>query len=376
MLQPIPKAPYIIYDATTVTRQYKLLRSYLDASYPRSRIYYALKACYVPHVVKQLLQLGSGLEISSLSEQQIALHFGLSGRQIVWNGPGLDVVTLRGIVDRGEIVNIDSAQVFHVLEQIAEEGGREVCAGLRLNIKGHGKLGVDLEQAGTLLKQRSRLRIAGFHFHPANGFKDPAEAQRQRLLFLDIVADWEKSLGIKVEFVNLGGGFAIGESPHQLFDLLVEKISALKSRPELFLEPGAYLVAEAGNAYANVVAVKTVNGLCWAILDIGSNFLVPLQRSNFNVESTTAGNTTVHVSFGGPLCYDADVIAVDQQTEVRPGDIMKITRCGAYTASMASNFSSLPPPIYWQDTDRFVEVASDGESSNRFLKLHGYSNTP
>ena len=368
----IPKPPCVIYDAAPVARQYKQLRSHLDKAYPRSRIFYALKACYVPHVVKELIHLGCGLEITSRFEQQIAVHFGLSGRQIVWNGPGLDETTLRGIVKRGEIVNIDSRQAFEVLSEIAEKQEQDICAGLRLNLTGQGKLGVDPAQAESLIKKMTRLRIIGFHIHPANGFKEPSESQAQRLLFLDLVAGWEKKLGIKPKFLNLGGGFAGRDDLHKLFAPLARKISALRSQPELFLEPGAYLVAEAGTAYANVLAVKTVAGVRWAILDIGANFFVPLQRASFCVATTKPASSPKQLSFGGPLCYEADVIAADQQTSAHVGGIVKVTRCGAYTASMSSNFSSPPPPIYWKDGDHFVRVTDFLKSSEHFLKFHGY----
>jgi diaminopimelate decarboxylase len=374
MPQQIPKTPCVIYDAASVVRRYELLRSYLDAAYPRSRIFYALKACYVPLVVERLIHLGCGLEISSPSEQQIAMRFGLSGGQIVWNGPGLDEVTLRGTVGREEIVNIDSPHVFQVLSRIAQERGQEVRAGLRLNITGQGKLGVDPALAESLLQDSSRVRIVGFHFHPANGLKNPAEAQEQRYRFLDVLAGWERTLGVNPEFVNLGGGFAIGEAPPVLLDSLVERVFALKSRPELFLEPGAYLVADAATAYASVVALKTVAGACWAILDIGANFLVPLQRAGFTVQGTTPVPALGRVSFGGPLCYEADVIALEQRVGVCHGDIVKIERCGAYTASLCSNFASSPPPIYWKDGDSIVEVAHHSETYHDFLEFHGYLN--
>ena len=164
----------------------------------------------------------------------------------------------------------------------------------------------------------------------------------------------------------------MGEPPEVSLAPLLTNLEKLKSSPELHLEPGAYLVEEAGTAYSRVVATKTVGSAHWALLDVGANFLVPLERAHFSVTKDDDVRQDLAVHFGGPFCFEADVIAKDQLVAVAPGNIVKISRCGAYTASMSSCFFSAPPPVFWLEHGHYVALRRQPSTQASFLLYHGY----
>ena len=369
------QTPYVIYDAQIIDRQHSALRQYLDHAYPRSRIYYALKACYLLPVVNRLVKLGCGLEVATPSEHAIARYLHLAGPQIFWNGPSLRQETLRGIVERGELLGLDSPHLFQVLNDMAGSFAKKVPVCLRINLSADGRLGMSPDQAEFLLKSDSPLEISGFHMHIGRGDQAGTVIVEQKLRFLDLILRWESQFGLNVRHVNLGGGIPVGRPLESSLGPLLNALSRLKSAPELFLEPGAFLVEEAATAYARVVSIKTLPSGVWAALDLGANFLVPLNRAAFAVHHDQREATGSVTHFGGPFCFEADVIARNQPVAVQPGDVVRITRCGAYTESLSSCFFTAPPPAFWLDEGVLMEVKRFSDPLNFFLAHHGYPST-
>jgi diaminopimelate decarboxylase len=368
----ISNPPFVVFDAETIERQYRRLRDYLDQAYPKSRIFYALKACYLPPVVNKLIKIGCGLEIVTPAEHAIACHFGLKSDCILWNGPSLGIETLQGIAERGEILNVDSPWLFHLLEKLANKLGKRVSVNLRLNPSGEGRLGMPPDQAESLLKRSHGVEVNGLHVHLGRGrrFESIALAEKQR--FLEIAARWEKDMSLRLQSINLGGGLTVGQTPEMTLGSLIQQLKQLRSTPELFLEPGAYLVEEAGTAYARIVSTKTIGEARWAMLDIGANFLIPLDRNSFQIVGAGPVGGTDKVQFGGPFCFEADIIAREQPVTVEPGDIVRVVRCGAYTESLSSYFFSAPPRVFWRDGDVTKELHRKTSPVDLFLAHHGY----
>ena len=370
-----PAVPFVVYDAETVTRQYRRLRDFLDRRYPDSGIFYALKACYLQPVVRHLVGLGCGLEITTSAEQRIAAQLRLTGRGVIWNGPALDEETLRGAIGRGELINVDSAAIFTVCERIAREQDLEVAVGLRLNLGGGGKLGITPALAEPLLKS-PRVKVTGFHIHHGAFNGDPSQWVRQRLDLLEVLGHWLPRFDVGIDYVDLGGGLLPHPEPELYLEPIIENVSRIawpgRSRPRLLIEPGAYLVEEAGIAFTRVVAMKTVGPERWAITDLGSNFLIRLDRSDFRVSCAGRNDGEDRVSVGGNLCLEADVIARRQALAVTSGDVLKISRCGAYTSSMATCFATAPPEMYWRERGALERIGLAVERDDRFLRMHGW----
>ncbi len=366
-----PAPPCAVYDADVITRQVRRMRAYLDRSIPSSQIFYALKACYLQPVVRHLVGLGCGLEIMSSMEQRIAACIGVTGKDVIWNGPALNEATLRAAVQRGERINVDSIDMFNVVRSLVAAHGAPIEVGLRLNVSGDGKLGITPDLAEALM-QSSQVRVVGFQVHHGARSLGTDHWIGQRRDMLKWLAHWEQRLGIEIRYVDVGGGFQPEYEPGAYLDPIITAMGRLRSAPKLLVEPGAYFVEDAGTARARVVAVKSVGNTRWAVTDLGAQFLVPLDRSNFEVEQNPRGNGDGRMSIAGPMCFEADVIARDQLLDVTRGDVVRISRCGAYTASMTNCFGAAPPCVYWRHRGSVQRIERVIDGDELFMTMHGY----
>jgi len=369
----IPELPCVVYNGDLITENYHQLKAYLSQRYPRNRLFFALKACYLAPVVAKIVELGCGLEITTTTEHAIASRMGVQGNRIIWNGPAMDTEVLRSIILRQELINIDSPQIFHDLGKTAQELRKRIPAGLRLNPTGQGKFGMAPDQVPEFLSSAGPVDVKGFSIHISRRSVEPQHEMRDKLDFLDAAAAIEKDFNLQLDYIDLGGGLPGSTDFRSDLEPLLERLLAFRYTPELFLEPGAYLVERAATAFSRVIAMKTVGQQQWAILDIGANFLVPLDRSHFTVEPLCKSRAESCLSFGGPFCFDADVIAPTRRSvAVKVGDVVRIGHCGAYTSSMASCFGAAPPPVYWSIGGSVEKVKRDPDSQDLFMRMHGY----
>ncbi|HWJ21909.1 MAG TPA: hypothetical protein VNS52_06095, partial [Gemmatimonadaceae bacterium] len=123
---------------------------------------------------------------------------------------------------------------------------------------------------------------------------------------------------------------------------------------EIVLEPGRYLVANAGVLLTRVLYRKRSGGKDYIITDAGMNDLVrPSHYKAFHrVEAVTPNGRRVVADVVGPVCESGDFFALDRETDdVEPGDLVAVRSAGAYGYVMASNYNSRP---------RAAEVLVDG----------------
>lgn len=373
-----PDIPCIIYEESSLRDRYESLTTFLDSQYPNYHLLYALKACYVPPVVTTLIQLGCGVEVMSLNERLLLNQLSLSdiakSTVVVWNGPSLNAESLQFAIEKGEHINVDSPHIFNAIEQLCDTLQTSVCVSLRINVSGGGRLGMDPNDAEKLLQSSSKLvSIEGFHIHYGPMSVIGQMWVDARLAFLDLLHRWEQKFGITVRRVNFGGGLPSPENLSETITPLIARLSSLRAIPILYLEPGAFLVEQAGTAFARVIAVKHLAETNWASLDIGGNILIPLQRTKLAVDFTEMDKAEGLLNFGGALCYEADIIGSISGYRVEPGQIIRVKRAGAYTTSMASCFGSTPPPIYWRDhSGALQKIERIIEGKKLFIGYHGY----
>jgi diaminopimelate decarboxylase len=183
---------------------------------------------------------------------------------------------------------------------------------------------------------------------------------------LDFVAELKTKLGIRLEFVDLGGGFGIpyhdGEtvmSPKDLVAALApvwkDGVAALGYEPELWIEPGRFFVAPSGFLLVRVNSVKKTPYHTFVNVDAGFNTLVrPAMNQAYHrvrVVGRTENPTKVEVA--GNVCETGDILAADRTLPLpSAGDLLVILDAGAYGFAMASEYNSRPLP---------AEVMVDGD---------------
>jgi diaminopimelate decarboxylase len=333
---------------------------------------YAMKANPSRGVLQVFRGLGLHIDASSDHEVERALRAGFRAETIQLTAQ-MPSRRLAEHAARGVLFNACS---LHQLEQFGRVApGRDVSvrinAGLgsgatnRTNTGGPAaSFGIWHEYLGdaTALAAQHDLRITRLHCHIGSG-TDPEVWKHVTRLALDLVAKLPD-----VELVNLGGGFKVGRMPGEADVDLADvgahvrgELLAFRDRDgralRLEIEPGTYLVANAGVVVATCVDVVDTgrDGYLFAKLDAGMPELArpSLYGAQHPIEVVADAREAAEVVFVGPCCESGDILtpapgdpeALAPRRVARPriGDVVVIGGAGAYCAAMATiNYNSYP----------------------------------
>jgi diaminopimelate decarboxylase len=362
--------PFYAYDAGTIRRQ-------LASLAPFDTVRFAQKACPNLHVQRLLREAGALVDCVSLGELERAFRagFDVGGEPsgIVFTADVLTRPVIDRVVERRVPVNAGSEDM---LRQIGERRrGHPVW--LRLNPGfGHGhsrktntggessKHGIwheNLPDALSIIDTHG-LDLVGLHMHIGSG----ADLEHLSRVCQAMVEQVTRA-GRDIRAISGGGGLSI---PYRSGDATVDvdgyfrswdharrEIARIVGHPvHLEIEPGRYLVAQAGVLVAEVRATKTMGGNHFTLVDAGFNDLMrpAMYGAWHEISVVRDGRVSTAPSrptlVAGPLCESGDVFtqtADDEPTprdlpEARVGDLCVFRDAGAYGASMSSNYNSRP----------------------------------
>ena len=367
--------PCYVYSAAGIREQYALLRNAvgtLDA-----RLHYSVKANSSIAILALLRELGAGLDIVSGGELFRALSAGYDGNEIVFSGVGKTEREMEEAL-RAEVLlfNVESEQELHVLDGVARRLGVTAPVALRVNPevlvdtphpytrtgeKGM-KFGIPFDEALSVAKVAATLRnirLRGLDMHVGSQISQfaPYEVGLQRLLHLR--GEIERDTKVRIEYLDIGGGLAVTYDAEQTVDVAQfgQVISALvgASGLKIILEPGRFLVGNAGVLLTRVLYRKRSGGKQFIIADAGMTDL--LRPSHYNafhrIEAVQPTGRTTVADVVGPICESGDFLALDRQIDdAEPGDLLAVQSTGAYGFVMSSNYNSRP---------RAAEVLVDGD---------------
>lgn len=362
--------PVWVYDAQIIRGQIAKL-SQFDV------VRFAQKACSNIHILRLMREQGVKVDSVSLGEIERALAAGfVPGKdEIVFTADMIDEATLARVHELRIPVNAGSVDMLEQLGQVSP--GHRVW--LRVNPGfGHGhsqktntggensKHGIwysDLPAALEVI-QRYKLKLVGIHMHIGSGV-DYAHLEQVCGAMVRQVVEFGQDL----EAISAGGGLSIpyreGEeaidTDHYfgLWNAAREQIAKHLGHPvALEIEPGRFLVAEAGVLVAQVRSVKEMGSRHFVLIDAGFNDLMrPAMYGSYHHISALAGDGrslehTPHreTVVAGPLCESGDVFTQQEGGNVEtrllpavvPGDYLVLHDTGAYGASMSSNYNSRP----------------------------------
>jgi diaminopimelate decarboxylase len=361
-------SPLYVYDLEVVRARARALSAAI--SYQPFRPLYAIKANSCPTVARAIIAEGYGIDAVSPGEVALGLRLGLKPDLIQYTENNMTDAEMAEAMRQGVLINCGS---LDRLERLAHAGATTACvrfdpaigAGLHAKTKTAGplsKFGVhhSLVEDVARIERGSRLRVIGCHMHIGSGSREAGTFVDAMRVLLSLVGSLKN-----LEFVNFGGGFGIPyreeDQPIDLATLgrdasrLMEEASARYGRRlQMRLEPGRYLVAEAGTLYTTVTSVKRNpdsvegKGRTYVGCDSGFNHLVrPCMYDAYHrIENVSgAGRPIETVDVVGNICESGDVFGRDRRLP-RPelGDILAIRDAGAYGFSMASTYNLRPLP--------------------------------
>ncbi len=360
--------PLYVYDLDAVSARVRVLR----AALPEARLRYAVKANPSGAVLARLATLGVGMEVITVGELARALRAGVPAGDILVGGPGQGP-DLRALARRVAIghVSLDGEGQWRAWRDDAPADTRflvRVNPGFDPRTHEHlatgavgAKFGLPLPAAQALAERLDHDgRLAGFHVHAGSMIEGP-EVHRE---ILRRVAPLFERFPAARTF-DLGGGFAV---PDFDIDALAREVRPWVRERELqlILEPGRWLVAEAGVLLTRVLWRKDDPPGHW-ICDAGmAQLLRPaLYGAEHPIRVIEPGDATPRDGdVDGPLCENADRLGRARRLAARPGDLLAVERAGAYGMAMASNYASdlRPAEVALEDgRDRLVRLRETPE---------------
>jgi diaminopimelate decarboxylase len=393
--------PLFVYDREIIDRKLTLLRNTLPAEFTIS---YSVKANPNRAILQHFLARGCGLEVASGGEFCRALEAGCAADNILFAGPGKTEAELEYVLTHniGEI-HIESLVEAQRISAICRRLGRSARVALRVNPGGEvqggamrmgGKpapFGVDEEQLPEVLDRlldEPGLEVGGIHLFTGTQILDHKVLAHQYQRGLAIAKRVATRLKRSLHTVDFGGGLGIPYFNHE-HDLdmacLGESLAAMMvevrnescfSGTQFVLEPGRYLVGEAGIYIARVNDIKVSRGKKFLILDGGMNHhlaasgnLGQVIKRNFPVAILNKLDKTVleTVDVAGPLCTPLDVLAREVALpSADVGDLICIFQSGAYglTASPVDFLCHPVPAEVWIDCRKTNLIRQRGTYTN------------
>ena len=335
--------PLYLYDLDKVSAQVGALREVL----PQATLLYAVKANPNHAVLKTLAGLGLGAEVITLGELERAVRAGISLKQVLLGGPRQDRDLVARAAELGVgRVSLDSVSQWQIWREVDAPEVRflpRVNPGLDPRTHEHlatgaaeSKFGMTVGEAAEVAEAlAARGQLGGFHVHAGSQI---SELDVYDEIFSVLTPLYERFGG---EELDIGGGFAVPG-----FDLkgFAEKVSRFAERHSLkvTVEPGRFLVAEAGVLLSRVLHVKS-GALNHVVADAGmADLLRPaLYGAAHPVRVVGKTGTGFSADVDGPLCENADRLGRGRDLpEVAPGDLLVVEQAGAYGFAMASNYAS------------------------------------
>ena len=354
--------PCLVLDVDRVEHNYRRL----IAALPLARVYYAVKANPAAPILARLVGLGSAFDAASFEEIEFCLAAGARPETISFGNTIKKVSAIRRAHEAGvTMFAFDSAEE---LEKLAEHapGAKVYC---RLLVENDGaewplsrKFGTTVETARALMIRAGEMGLDpyGLSFHVGSqqtttGAYEAAIA-KVVMLFTDL-----KRAGLNIRMVNLGGGYPVryrDEIPgiERFADAIMAAMTQAfgNSLPEMVVEPGRFIVGDAGVVQTEVVLVCTKGAndpVRWVYLDIGRfGGLAETEGEAIKYRIATAhdGSETGPVVIAGPTCDGADTLYEKSNYRLpmalRCGDVVQLHATGAYVTTYASQrFNGFAP---------------------------------
>jgi diaminopimelate decarboxylase len=352
-------SPVYVYDAETITAQYKRLTKAFG-KVKHLKLNYAVKALSNISILKLFNSLGAGIDTVSIQEVQLGLKASFNPEDIIFTPNGVSLEEIEKAAKLGVQINIDN---LSILEQFGTKHPKipvcirinpHVMAGGNTNISvGHidSKFGISIHQIPLLMRivENTKMNINGIHMHTGSDILDIDVFLYASEILFDTAKNFKD-----LDFIDFGSGFKV---PYKAGDIetnieeLGEKLSKRFNEfckdygkdLTLAFEPGKFLVSEAGVFLAKVNVVKQTTSTVFAQIDSGFNHLIRPMLYGSQHEILNISNPKGRERFYSVVGYicETDTFANNRRiSEINENDILCFKNAGAYCFSMASNYNS------------------------------------
>lgn len=371
---------YVLSEDRIRARIRELREVFLDR-WPGTSAAFASKSLQTLEICRIMASEGIGLDVVSGGELYAAAKAGFPMDRVHFHGNSKTPEEIRMAVEYGvgQVV-VDNLTELDILDREARERGMRMPILFRVNpgVDSHthqfmstgqldSKFGIPLDPAvrdeyiGSALRMEG-IDLLGFHFHVGSQIFSNESHRKAVQVVSGLMGDVRDRYGFVTRELNLGGGFAVrytdADEPEPLSyytDVLMADLSEHcrvlgLPLPRVGIEPGRWIVGEAGITLYTVGSVKEIPDVrTYVGVDGGmpDNIRPALYGAKYDATIADRHDAlrTQKVTVVGKCCESGDILIRDIALQnPAPGDILAVFTTGAYTYSMASNYNRLPRP--------------------------------
>ncbi|MDB4583896.1 alanine racemase [Draconibacterium sp.] len=386
-------SPLFVLSERTIRDTYAEAKQAFETRYPKVQFAWSYKTNYLNAVCNVFHDEGSWAEVVSGFEFQKALSNGVSGANIIFNGPEKSEEDLTLAINHNACIHIDHFDELYLLIETTRKLNKKARVAIRVNLDAGiypiwDRFGFNYENgeawnAINRIMLAENLEMIGLHTHIGTYIMVASAyaiaATKLSNLYMAIYHKFDHWL----KYIDLGGGFASkntlkgaympGSETCPSFDEYAEAISNAiisseiphENLPVLFMETGRALVDDAGYLLTTVLANKrSTLGRRTMVIDAGVNLLFTSFWYNLGVFPSKEVSSHVEEStIYGPLCMNIDVIRdAINFPQVKVGDQLVIERVGAYNMTQWMQFITYRPNVVMIDLEGKVHVIRKKEN--------------
>lgn len=365
--------PLYVTSEDRVCEQFESYKKALTSRYPKVKVLFAAKANGNLAIMRALARRGAGADVFSSGELHLALQAGIPAEKLLFNGSSKTPQDLELAVRKEVRVSVDSLDELHQLDDAAKAAGKTAKISFRVNpaleIPTHPKIATGLATSKFGIPHNEipaayreamsckNLQPVGIHCHIGSQILDIEPFVKAAEVMVRLAKELT-DMGVKLEFIDLGGGLGIpyhhdtdpAPSPEDYAARVVPVfragIEACGITPELWVEPGRSLVADSTVLLTRVNSTKSAHKR-FVNVDAGFNLLIrPAMYDAYHeviVANKADAPLTTEYTITGPICETGDILAADRRLpQVAAGDIIAVLDTGAYGYAMSSQYNSRP----------------------------------
>jgi diaminopimelate decarboxylase len=370
------QSPFYLCDGRRFGDNFDQMTKAFSSRWPKFILAYSYKTNYIPYRL----------------EYDLALKIGQPTDKIIFNGPVKQCDDIELALNKGSIVNLDSAyEIDYVLRYARQNPDKDIPIGLRINMdltdkngQSHiqnqlptGRFGftpADLSEAKSQLLNAANVKVVSLHGHTSSIGRNLWCYETITKTLCTIAEEYFPET---VQYINIGGGM-FGQIPVELgfgdvpgFDDYAETICetlrknpwAIKQQPALVIEPGVAMSANVISLVTRVVGLKTINNKTLVTVD-GSAFHVKPTLHTRNLPFAIISQddkpaAQSRYSVVGSTCMEKDYLLTDVEGPLpQIGDYIWIGQAGAYTVVLSPPFINPPPAIVAVENENFKLIRS------------------
>lgn len=386
-------SPLFVLSEKQIRRNIRNFSRIFKTRYPNVQFAWSYKTNYLNAVCQIFHQEGSWAEVVSGFEYDKAIHNGVPGNKIIFNGPCKKDEELIVASRNNSLIHIDHYDELYSLIRLSEAHELHPQVAIRVNMDTGiypkwDRFGFNFENgqawnALTRILHSERLQLVGLHCHIGTFMLTASAYEIAARNLCELAWSVKERYGTLVKYLDLGGGFpstntlkgaylpgidtvpSIDQYADAITDVILGYGFKQDEMPQLILETGRALIDDAGYLLGTVLASKRLSdGRRATILDFGLNSLFTSLWYEHKISPAKAlGSQTEEMVLYGPLCMNIDVV---RESVVMPllekGDQVVVHKVGAYNMTQWMQFITLRPNVVLIDQENNVHVIRKEET--------------